>query len=338
MFPSLEGGVMKRWMVLGLMMMLAGPALADPTADARGVEEAFARACGAGDLKGVMALYADDAIAVWPGQGAEAKGKADIEKMAAALCKEPGGAQFALKSLEALPLGDAHIVTVAHWESTLAGPGRRRLTTVVRSTEVLVKQDGVEPDLPLGRTGADGEPVSPRVEREREDDPAAEDRGPRRGNGGDGPLVGVHLGATVGRDLEHEAGRAIHVLGAREADASRDGAEAPAVDVALALRRGARVERDRRVGDQVARGRHRRALGEHLPVEEEVRVASPEEPVEVGDAIVEVRDPWVCRQPRLGEGILAVVGIELAVEARGREERDVRLAALEQVQVEPVRR
>ncbi len=121
---------MKRWMVLGLMMMLAGPALADPTADARGVEEAFARACSAGDLKGVMALYADDAIAVWPGQGAEAKGKADIEKMAAALCKKGSGTQFALKSLEALPLGDAHIVTVAHWEGTLAGPGGRRVTTV----------------------------------------------------------------------------------------------------------------------------------------------------------------------------------------------------------------
>ena len=120
---------MKHWMALGLMMLLGGPALADPVADARGVEEAFARACSAGDVKGVMALYADDAIAVWPGQGAEAKGKADIEKMAAALCKEPGGAQFALKSLEALPLGDAHIVTVAHWESTLAGPGRRPLTS-----------------------------------------------------------------------------------------------------------------------------------------------------------------------------------------------------------------
>ena len=134
---------MKRWMVLALMMMmLAGPALADPAADARGVEQAFARACSAGDLKGVMALYADDAIAVWPGQGAEAKGKADIEKMAAALCKEGSGAQFTLESLEALPLGDAHIVTVAHWESTLAGPGRRRLTTEVRSTEVLVKKDG----------------------------------------------------------------------------------------------------------------------------------------------------------------------------------------------------
>jgi len=90
----------------------------------------------------VMALYADDAIAVWPGQGAEAKGKADIEKMAAALCRERGGAQFALKSLEALPLGDAHIVTVAHWEGTMPGPGGRRITTEVRSTEVLVKKDG----------------------------------------------------------------------------------------------------------------------------------------------------------------------------------------------------
>src|SRR2546430_6669027 len=143
MFGSPGGGpLMKRWIVLAVMVMLAGPALADPTADARGVEEAFARACGAGDLKGVMALYADDAVAVWPGQGAEAKGKADIEKMAAALCKEPGGAQFALKSLEALPLGDAHIVTVAHWESTLAGPGRPRPTTEVRSTAALVKKDG----------------------------------------------------------------------------------------------------------------------------------------------------------------------------------------------------
>ena len=133
---------MKHWMVLGLMVMFAGPALADSTADARGVEDAFARACGAGDVKGVMALYADDAIAVWPGQGAEAKGKAEIEKMAAALCKERGGPQFALKSLEALPLGDAYIVTVAHWEDTITGPGGRRITTEVRSTEVLVKKDG----------------------------------------------------------------------------------------------------------------------------------------------------------------------------------------------------
>jgi len=133
---------MRHWMLLGLMVMVACPALADPTADARGVEDAFARACGAGDVKGVMALYADDATVVWPGQGAEAKGKADIEKMVAGLCKERGGPQFALKSLEALALGDAHIVTIAHWEDTRTGPGGRRVTTEVRSTEVLVKKDG----------------------------------------------------------------------------------------------------------------------------------------------------------------------------------------------------
>src|SRR5207245_4477936 len=151
---------------------------------------------------------------------------------------------------------------------------------------------GAEADLPLGRAGGDREPVTPGVEREREDDAASEDRGPGRRNGGGGPVVGVYLGAPVGRDLEDEAGRALHVLGAREADAARGGAQAPAVDVALdgalALGRGAWVERKRRIGDQVERGRHRRALGQHLPVEEEVRVAPLEEAVEEGDAVVEV--------------------------------------------------
>ncbi len=133
---------MTRWMMLGLMAMLSASALADPMADARGVEEAFARACGAGDVKGVMALYADDAVAVWPGQGAEAKRKADIEKMAASLCTGRPGASMALKSLEAFPLGDAHIATVAHWEDTGTRPNGTRVVVPVRSTEVLVKKDG----------------------------------------------------------------------------------------------------------------------------------------------------------------------------------------------------
>ena len=133
---------MTRWMMLGLMAMLSASALADPMADARGVEEAFARACGAGDVKAVMALYADDAVAVWPGQGAEAKGKADIEKMAAGLCTGRPGASMVLKSLKAFPLGDAHIATVAHWEDTGTRPNGTRVTVPVRSTEVLVKKDG----------------------------------------------------------------------------------------------------------------------------------------------------------------------------------------------------
>src|SRR5438876_8032588 len=63
-----------------------------------------------------------------------------------------------------------------------------------RRRALAAAHQGVEADLPLGRAGADREPVAPGVEREREDDPAAEDRGPRRRDGG-GPVVGVYLGA-----------------------------------------------------------------------------------------------------------------------------------------------
>lgn len=135
---------MVRWtmMVSLLVCTLTGPVRADTLADARGVEDAFAHACAAGDVKGVMAIYADDAIVVWPGQGAEAKGKTEIEKLVVGLCKERSGSIITLKSLEAIPLGDAHLVTVAHWEDTTTRPNGTRVVIPIRSTEVMVKQDG----------------------------------------------------------------------------------------------------------------------------------------------------------------------------------------------------
>lgn len=134
---------MSRWMMLPLLLCgLAGPAFADALADARGVEDAFAHACAAGDVKGVMAVYADDAVVVWPGQGAEAKGKVEIEKLVVGLCKERPGSTVALKSLDAIPLGDTHLVTVAHWEDTTTRPNGIRIVVPIRSTEVMVKQDG----------------------------------------------------------------------------------------------------------------------------------------------------------------------------------------------------
>jgi ketosteroid isomerase-like protein len=77
---------MGNWTATILMLVLAAPALADPTATARAHDEAFAQACEAGDVKGVVALYADDAVVVWPGAGEEARGKSQIEKLAAVLC------------------------------------------------------------------------------------------------------------------------------------------------------------------------------------------------------------------------------------------------------------
>jgi len=135
---------MSRLMTVPLLLgTLAAPALADALADARGVEDAFGSACAAGDVKGVMALYADDATVVWPAQGAEAKGKAEIEKLVVGLCKERRGSTVTLKSLEAIPLGDAHLVTVAHWEDTATRPNGTRVVVPLRTTEVMVKQDGV---------------------------------------------------------------------------------------------------------------------------------------------------------------------------------------------------
>jgi hypothetical protein len=54
--------------------------------------EAFGKACAAGDIPGVLALYEDDATVIWPNEGEIAHGKAEIEKLARALCKtgQPG--------------------------------------------------------------------------------------------------------------------------------------------------------------------------------------------------------------------------------------------------------
>jgi SnoaL-like protein len=77
---------MRNWSVVVLVVAFAAPAFADATADARAHDEAFAKACEAGDVKDVLALYADDAVVVWPGAGEEAKGKAAIEKLIPDLC------------------------------------------------------------------------------------------------------------------------------------------------------------------------------------------------------------------------------------------------------------
>ena len=51
-----------------VLLLVATAAFADATAVATAHSEAFAAACEAADLPAVLALYEDDAIAVWPGQ------------------------------------------------------------------------------------------------------------------------------------------------------------------------------------------------------------------------------------------------------------------------------
>jgi hypothetical protein len=76
-----------------LLILFTSPAAADDPNDVGTAHsQAFAKACAAGDIPGVLALYEDQATVIWPGLGEVAHGKVEIEKLAATLCKsgQPG--------------------------------------------------------------------------------------------------------------------------------------------------------------------------------------------------------------------------------------------------------
>lgn len=133
---------MKTWIAVAASAFFACTAAAEPTQDARAHAEAFAQACQSGDVTAVMALYADDAVVVWPGHGQEAKGHAEIERLVRALCTERSGTKLSLESIEVLPLDDTHVATVGRWRNVTTGPRGQRVEREVRTTEVLVKRDG----------------------------------------------------------------------------------------------------------------------------------------------------------------------------------------------------
>jgi uncharacterized protein (TIGR02246 family) len=137
--PSEEDMNMRNWSVVVLVVALAAPAFADATAHARAHDEAFAKTCEAGDVKGVLALFADDAVVVWPGAGEEAKGKAAIEKLIPDLCNPKKNTKAVIKSLEAMPLGHSHIAIIGNWEVTETGADGKVTTSQVRATEVIAK-------------------------------------------------------------------------------------------------------------------------------------------------------------------------------------------------------
>src|SRR5438093_1619730 len=71
--------------MLALSALLAVPAEAaeqSPEAIVRSVDEAFVRHLEAGDVKGILSLYADDADVIWPGEKDEAYDKKALEPMA----------------------------------------------------------------------------------------------------------------------------------------------------------------------------------------------------------------------------------------------------------------
>jgi ketosteroid isomerase-like protein len=128
---------MRAPLVLALCSLLAAPAFADPAADAKAHSEAFARAAQARDVAAAVALYADDARMIWPGQGEEATGKAAITKLITSAFDPAAGPAPIFKSQEVIPLGDGYTAVLGHWEQPVKGPKGQTRMLQVRTSEVL---------------------------------------------------------------------------------------------------------------------------------------------------------------------------------------------------------
>jgi len=75
------------------------------------------------------------------GQGEEANGRAEIEKLISKVLKElPKDAKFTLKSQTAIALGDGHIATVGHWVESFTDPKGKKQTAEIRTTEIIKKE------------------------------------------------------------------------------------------------------------------------------------------------------------------------------------------------------
>lgn len=117
--------MLRRFAVTALIVLaFSTPAMADATADARAAGEAFGKALAACDQSAIESLYEDNAVAIYPGLGEEAKGKAAIGKMAIGVCKTQIGKQV---SSEARKVGADYIVNIGRWR-----PGRRDPTENLR--------------------------------------------------------------------------------------------------------------------------------------------------------------------------------------------------------------
>ncbi len=134
---------MTRWVLLSILCFAVAPALAGPAEDAMAHSKAFERAGNARDAKAVLALYAERAHVVWPGQGEEATGKVEVQKLIGDLLKQlPKDARITLESQTAIPLGGGYIATVGHWKQSFTDPDGKQQTAEVRTTEIIKKDKG----------------------------------------------------------------------------------------------------------------------------------------------------------------------------------------------------
>lgn len=112
----------------------------DPTAIARAVGEKFDKACGAGDVEAVLALYRDDARVVYPGAGQSATNPTELRKLVTETCVKDGP-KLTLVGYRAIWVDAAHTVVAAlgDWSMSGTAPDGTPTTTPLRAVEVIAK-------------------------------------------------------------------------------------------------------------------------------------------------------------------------------------------------------
>jgi len=125
---------------LGTLLAVSAQAADDPSAIAQSVGEKFVAACGAGDVKAVVAMYRKDARVVYPGAGESATNPQELERIVTTTCAKDGP-KVELVGYKAVWIDAAHTVigALGDWRIVAKGADGKTVTTPLRATEVIVK-------------------------------------------------------------------------------------------------------------------------------------------------------------------------------------------------------
>lgn len=103
------------------------------------LDEQFAKACNAGDQKTLIGLYADDAVAILPGETDIGRNQTAIQAMLKRLCDPDLGNSVRLVQVEGMRIDPNHILLVGEWAVVSPGPDGSPTESRVLASEILVK-------------------------------------------------------------------------------------------------------------------------------------------------------------------------------------------------------
>jgi len=130
------------FVALAFSLAFSVAAYASPIADAESVNDAFSKASAACDVPAVLALYEDNAVVIWPGQGEFAVGKAAFRKILETYCSGGVKQSFKVVSSDARQAGRDYIIHYGQLDITTRSPDGKASTLRVRTDELLHKSGG----------------------------------------------------------------------------------------------------------------------------------------------------------------------------------------------------